>query len=129
MCAESDRKVRDGVEATFADIATRGDAAVRGLSVKFDGWDREDYRLSDREIQDCMDQLTGQDLKNIEFAQTIETPLTKPFFENAAFKAGVLAKIKLGRLGQVEDMIFLASDAAALMNGTSLVVDGGWTAD
>jgi NAD(P)-dependent dehydrogenase (short-subunit alcohol dehydrogenase family) len=63
----------------------------------------------------------------------IETPLTKPFFENAAFKASVLAKIKLGRIGTVEDLmgaaVFLASDASALMTGTSLVVDGGWTAD
>jgi NAD(P)-dependent dehydrogenase (short-subunit alcohol dehydrogenase family) len=63
----------------------------------------------------------------------IETPLTKPFFEDAAFKASVLAKIKLGRIGTVEDLmgaiLFLASDAAALMTGTSLLVDGGWTAD
>ncbi|MDT0509947.1 histidinol dehydrogenase [Novosphingobium sp. MMS21-SN21R] len=68
--AELDRKVRDVVEATLADIDARGDAAVRELSVKFDGWDREDYRLSAAEIQDCIDQLTGQDLKDIEFAQT-----------------------------------------------------------
>lgn len=63
----------------------------------------------------------------------IETPMTRPFFENAEFKAGVLAKIKLGRLGDVEDLmgaaLFLASDASALMTGTSLVVDGGWTAE
>lgn len=63
----------------------------------------------------------------------IETPLTKPFFEDAAFKASVLAKIKLGRIGQVEDLmgaiLFLASDASALVTGTSLIVDGGWTAD
>jgi NAD(P)-dependent dehydrogenase (short-subunit alcohol dehydrogenase family) len=63
----------------------------------------------------------------------IETPLTKPFFENAAFKDSVLAKIKLGRLGSVEDLmgavVFLASDASALMTGSSLVVDGGWTAE
>lgn len=63
----------------------------------------------------------------------IETPLTKPFFENAAFKADVLSKIKLGRLGKVEDLmgaiVFLASDASALMTGASLVVDGGWTAE
>lgn len=63
----------------------------------------------------------------------IETPLTKPFFEDDAFKASVLSKIKLGRIGQVEDLmgavLFLASDASALMTGTSLVVDGGWTAE
>jgi NAD(P)-dependent dehydrogenase (short-subunit alcohol dehydrogenase family) len=63
----------------------------------------------------------------------IETPMTKPFFENEAFKASVLTKIKLGRLGQVEDLmgavLYLASDASALVTGTSLIVDGGWTAD
>lgn len=63
----------------------------------------------------------------------IETPLTKPYFEDKAFLASVLEKIKLGRLGTVQDLmgvvVFLASDAAALMTGTSLVVDGGWTAE
>lgn len=63
----------------------------------------------------------------------IETPLTRPFFEDPTFLASVLAKIKLGRLGQVEDLmgaiVFLASNASALMTGSSLVVDGGWTAD
>jgi NAD(P)-dependent dehydrogenase (short-subunit alcohol dehydrogenase family) len=63
----------------------------------------------------------------------IETPMTAPFFENAAFKADVLARIKLGRLGRVEDImgaaVFLAGDQSALVTGTSLVVDGGWTAD
>ena len=63
----------------------------------------------------------------------IETPLTAPMFEDKAFKASVLAKIKLGRIGRVEDLmgavVFLASDASALVTGTSLIVDGGWTAD
>jgi NAD(P)-dependent dehydrogenase (short-subunit alcohol dehydrogenase family) len=63
----------------------------------------------------------------------IETPLTRPFFENKAFLDDTLRRIKLGRLGQLEDLtgaiVFLASDASALMTGTSLVVDGGWTAD
>ena len=63
----------------------------------------------------------------------IETPMTKPFFEDDAFRASVLDKIKLGRLGQVEDLmgavLYLASDASALVTGTSLIVDGGWTAE
>jgi NAD(P)-dependent dehydrogenase (short-subunit alcohol dehydrogenase family) len=63
----------------------------------------------------------------------IETPLTRPFFENETFLKSVLSKIKLGRLGQVEDLmgaiVFLASDASALMTGSSMVIDGGWTAD
>jgi len=63
----------------------------------------------------------------------IETPLTAPMFEDAAFKASVLSKIKLGRIGRPEDLmgaiLYLASDASALVTGTSLVVDGGWTAD
>ncbi len=63
----------------------------------------------------------------------IETPLTKPFFEDAAFKANVLSKIKLGRIGRPEDLmgaiLFLASDASALMTGASMLIDGGWTAD
>lgn len=63
----------------------------------------------------------------------IETPLTKPYLDDEAFRASVLTKIKLGRVGQVEDVmgavVFLASDASALMTGSSVLVDGGWTAD
>ncbi len=63
----------------------------------------------------------------------IDTPLTRPFFTNPSFRSDVLTRIKLGRLGTVEDLmgavVFLAGDAAALMTGTSLVIDGGWTAD
>jgi sulfopropanediol 3-dehydrogenase len=67
--ADADTKVRGIVEGLLADIEKRGDAAVRELSVKFDRWDRADYRLTDAEIKECLAQLTGQDLEDIRFAQ------------------------------------------------------------
>jgi NAD(P)-dependent dehydrogenase (short-subunit alcohol dehydrogenase family) len=63
----------------------------------------------------------------------IETTMTQPFLADPAFKASVLAKIKLRRVGQVEDVmgaiIYLSADASSLVTGTSLIVDGGLTAD
>lgn len=78
--------------------------------------------------------LAPQGIRSNTIAPTfVETPMTKPFFEDPAFKSHVLTKIKLGRIGQVEDLmgaiLFLASDASALMTGTSMIIDGGWTAD
>ena len=78
--------------------------------------------------------LAAHNIRSNTIAPTfIETPLTKPYFEDPVFKASVLSKIKLGRIGQVEDLmgaiVFLASDASALMTGTSMIIDGGWTAD
>ena len=66
---EDDRKVRDAVEAILADIEQRGDEAVRAFSIRFDGWDRPDYRLSDSEIDQCIDSLDRQAIQDIEFAQ------------------------------------------------------------
>jgi NAD(P)-dependent dehydrogenase (short-subunit alcohol dehydrogenase family) len=63
----------------------------------------------------------------------IETPMTRPFFQNEEFRNDTLRRIKLGRLGQIEELmgavVFLASDASSLMTGTSMVLDGGWTAE
>jgi len=56
--ASQDKKVRDIVEATLEDIEARGDIAVRELSNKFDKLDRESYRLSQAEIDECVDSLT-----------------------------------------------------------------------
>ncbi|MGI3778402.1 MAG: histidinol dehydrogenase, partial [Janthinobacterium lividum] len=65
----ADRKVRETVEAILADIAARGDAAVRDLSVRFDRWDRDTYRLSPAEIDACLAELRPRDLEDIAFAQ------------------------------------------------------------
>ncbi|WP_323765823.1 SDR family NAD(P)-dependent oxidoreductase [Marinovum sp.] len=63
----------------------------------------------------------------------IRTPLSAQTFDNPERAAWVEEKIKLGRIGEVEDImgavLYLASDAAALITGTSLLIDGGWTAD
>lgn len=63
----------------------------------------------------------------------VRTALTANTFANPERAAWIASKIKLGRVGKVEDIMgavaFLASDAAALITGTSLLVDGGWTAD
>jgi NAD(P)-dependent dehydrogenase (short-subunit alcohol dehydrogenase family) len=62
----------------------------------------------------------------------VETPMTAPFLADPAFRAEVVGRIPLGRVGRVEDVtgavVYLASQAAALVTGTSLLVDGGWTA-
>jgi len=62
----------------------------------------------------------------------IETPMTKPFLADKEFMDLVTSKIALGRVGRVEDVmgavVYLASDASALVTGSALMVDGGWTA-
>jgi sulfopropanediol 3-dehydrogenase len=68
--AAADKKTRETVEAILADISARGNAAVRDLSTRFDNWDRDDYRLSDAEIETCLSQLTKRDIEDITFAQT-----------------------------------------------------------
>lgn len=63
----------------------------------------------------------------------IRTPLAEQTLANPERRAWIESMIKLGRVGEVEDImgpvVFLASDASALMTGTSLLIDGGWTAD
>ena len=62
----------------------------------------------------------------------IETPMTQPFLADKAFRDGVLQKIPLGRIGTIDEVVaavtFLASPGASLITGTSLLTDGGYTA-
>ncbi len=62
----------------------------------------------------------------------VETPLTRPMFEDPEFREDVMSRIPLGQLAQPEDIasavVFLASPASDMITGHTLLVDGGWTA-
>jgi NAD(P)-dependent dehydrogenase (short-subunit alcohol dehydrogenase family) len=78
-------------------------------------------------------ELAPKGVRVVSIAPTfIETPLSKPFLDDPDMRKWVLDRIPLGRLGTVEEVaaavVFLASPAAALVTGSSLLVDGGWTA-
>ena len=66
---QADRQVRRTVESILADVETRGDTAVREMSIRFDQWDRSDYRLTQAEIDSCIATLSAQDVRDIAFAQ------------------------------------------------------------
>jgi NAD(P)-dependent dehydrogenase (short-subunit alcohol dehydrogenase family) len=78
-------------------------------------------------------ELAPKGVRVVSIAPTfVQTPLTKPFFDNPETRKWILDRIPLGRPGTVEDVaqavVFLASPAASLVTGSSLLVDGGWTA-
>jgi NAD(P)-dependent dehydrogenase (short-subunit alcohol dehydrogenase family) len=78
-------------------------------------------------------ELAPKGVRVVSIAPTfVTTPLTGPFFDDPVFRKWVIDRIPLGRLGTVEEVaqavVFLASPAAALVTGSSLLVDGGWTA-
>ena len=78
-------------------------------------------------------ELAPKGVRVVSIAPTfIMTPLTQPFFDDPAFRKWTLDRIPLGRLGTVDEVahavVFLASPAAGLVTGSSLLVDGGWTA-
>jgi len=66
----ADEKVKKTVEGILSDIETRGDAAVRELSEKFDKWSPASFRLSKEQVQECIDSLPPSTIDDIKFAQT-----------------------------------------------------------
>ncbi|MFV0294722.1 MAG: SDR family NAD(P)-dependent oxidoreductase, partial [Hyphomicrobiaceae bacterium] len=77
-------------------------------------------------------ELGGNGIRSVTLAPTfVETPLAAEMLKDPKVRQMVTDKIKLGRIGQVEDLmgaiVYLASDAAGLVTGTHLLVDGGWT--
>jgi NAD(P)-dependent dehydrogenase (short-subunit alcohol dehydrogenase family) len=78
-------------------------------------------------------ELAPHGIRVVSIAPTfIETPLTRPFFDDPDTRKWILDRIPRGRAGTVEEVaqavVFLASPAAGLVTGSSLLVDGGWTA-
>ena len=78
-------------------------------------------------------ELAPQNIRVNSIAPTfLETPMTAPMFARPEFAKWVMDRIPLGRLGQLDEVaasvVYVASDAASLMTGASLVIDGGWTA-
>ena len=67
--AEADDQVKRVVEVALEDIVKRGDDAVRDMSIKYDNWDRDDFRLTSDEIESCLAKLKPRDRTDIEFAQ------------------------------------------------------------
>ena len=66
---EAQKQVRDTVEKLLEDIDKRGDTAVRELSKRFDNWSPDEFQLSEKEIQSCIDRLDAQTIEDIHFAQ------------------------------------------------------------
>jgi len=78
-------------------------------------------------------ELAPQNIRVNSVAPTfVETPMTAPMFAKGDFSQWVHERIPMGRLGQLDEVVgavlFAASPAASLMTGTSLIIDGGWTA-
>jgi NAD(P)-dependent dehydrogenase (short-subunit alcohol dehydrogenase family) len=78
-------------------------------------------------------ELAPRGVRVVSVAPTfLETPMTAPFLADPEFRADTLAQIPLGRLGGADEVagaiVYAASSAAALVTGSSIRVDGGWTA-
>jgi len=121
-------------------MAERGGGVILQISSQMGhvgGWDRSVYCATKHGVEGMTKAMAiewgGQGIRVNTICPTfIRTELTASTFADPEKRAWIEDKIKLGRVGEVEDImgavVFMASDAAALITGTSLLVDGGWTA-
>jgi NAD(P)-dependent dehydrogenase (short-subunit alcohol dehydrogenase family) len=127
-------------QAIARSMAARGDGSIVNVSSQMGhvgGPNRAAYCASKHGVEGLTKaiaiELAPQGVRVNSVAPTyIETPMTKPFFADPGFRADTVRRIPLGRIGDIDDVVgavvYLASPAASLVTGTSLLVDGGYTA-
>ena len=127
-------------QAIARSMAARGDGSIVNVSSQMGhvgGPNRAAYCASKHGVEGLTKaiaiELAPQGVRVNSVAPTyIETPMTKPFFADPEFRADTVRRIPLGRIGDIDDVVgavvYLASPAASLVTGTSLLVDGGYTA-
>lgn len=118
---EDNSMARSMVEAPLRDITRRADASVRELSDKFDSYPPLSFRLSRPDIERLVASLQKRDQEDIRFAQrqvrTLATAQKALMQDHAGEGADIMGAV-----------VLLASSASATVTGTSLLIDGGWTA-
>ncbi len=126
MLRDTDRQARGGAVVNIS--STLGRVALRDRSV---------YSLTKHAVEGLTKsmaiELAAQRIRVNAVSPTwVETPMTGPALADPDFRAEIIASIPMGHLAQIDDVVgavvFLASPAAAMITGASLVVDGGWTA-
>ena len=120
--AQIDANVRATVEGILGDIEKRGEVAVREYSRKFDQWDPASFRLTSRDIADCISSLPRQAIEDIRFAQT----QIKRFAQ--VQRNDQVARTPLARLAapaEVAQAVVVAATHFTFSTGTVLAVDGG----
>jgi NAD(P)-dependent dehydrogenase (short-subunit alcohol dehydrogenase family) len=127
-------------QAIGRSMAERGDGSIVNISSQMGhvgGPNRTAYCASKHGVEGLTKamalELASQGVRVNAVAPTyIETPMTRGFLADAQFRADTVGRIPLGRVGNVEDVVgavlYLASPAAALVTGASLLIDGGYTA-
>ena len=126
MLADSDRRERGGAIVNIS--SQLGRVAMKGRSV---------YTMTKHAIEGLTKamaiELAADNIRVNAVGPTwVDTPMTRPALANPELRNDVIGSIPMGHMAQIEDVVgavvFLASPAAAMITGTSLVVDGGWTA-